>query len=219
MLLHALSVQMHLQHQLCQRSNECIYGHALFYSYNASWCCVHASNLLHIGCAIGQLEQMALLTLLCLQADRKWGDMPVRGSMDSDASSGCSTPREAVHRRSSLFSTSTNSRPGGSIRSDRQPGGGARDDIKKAKRKSAEIARDGNDPVTSQHKSAETAQDGNMPPNGQRKSAETARPGQEISSLAHRSRSVGDAIAAFAVGRSRSSTLRAPQGNSVGSCP
>ena len=42
------------------------------FSYNASWCCVHASNLLHIGCAIGQLEQMALLTLLCLQADRNW---------------------------------------------------------------------------------------------------------------------------------------------------
>ncbi len=127
--------------------------------------------------------------------------MPVRGSMDSDASSGDSIPREAVYRRSSLFSSSSNSRPGGLITSDRQPRGGARDDSKKAKRKSAEIARDG--------KSAEIARDGNDPVSSQRKSAETTRPGQEISSTAHRSRSVGDAIAAFAVGRSRSSTLRA----------
>ncbi|DBA82758.1 TPA: hypothetical protein ACH3X1_006987 [Trebouxia sp. C0004] len=125
-------------------------------------------------------------------ADRKWGDMLVRSSMDSGASSGDSTPREAVHRRSSLFSTSTNSRPGGLTRSDRQPGVGAHNDSKKLKRKSAEIVRDGNSPT-----------------NCQCKSAETARPGQEISSIAHRSRSMGDAIAAFAVGRSRSSTLRA----------
>ncbi|KAL0037387.1 hypothetical protein WJX79_005383 [Trebouxia sp. C0005] len=134
-------------------------------------------------------------------ADRKWGDMPVRGSMDSDASSGASSPREAVHRRSSLFSTSTNSKPGSLIRSIRQPGGNARDDSKKVKRKS--------DPINSQHNSVEIAEDGNSPPNDQRKSAETARPGQEISSIAHRSRSMGDSIAAFAVGRSRSSTLRA----------
>lgn len=208
MLLQALS---HLQHQICQRSDKCIYGHALCYSYKASRCCVHASNLLHIGCAIRQVEQKASLKLLCLQADRKRGDMPVRGSMDSDASSGDSTPREAVHRRSSLFSSSTNSRPGGLIRSDRQPGGGAHDDSKKGRHKSAEIARDSNDPFSSEHKSAEIAKDGNSPSNynGQRKSTETARPGQEISSIAHRSRSMGDAIAAFAVGRSRSSTLRA----------
>lgn len=98
---------------------------------------------------------------------------------------------------------------------DRQPGRGAHDASKKVKRKSAEIARDGksaeivrdgNDPVSS-HKSAEIAQDGNTPFNNQRKSAEIARPGQEISSLAHRSGSMGDAIAAF-VGKSRSSTLR-----------
>ena len=160
---------------------------------------------------------MALLKWLCLQADRKWGDMPVRGSNESNASSGYSTPHEAVHRRSSLFSTSTLSRPGGLIRSDRQPRGGACDDSKKVKRKSAEfarggksaeIARDGNGPVSRQCKSAEIAQDGYSPVHGQRKSAETARAGQEISAT-HRSRSVGDAIAAFAVGRSRSSTLRA----------
>ncbi len=158
---------------------------------------------------------MALLTLLCLQADSKWVDMPVRGSVDSDASSADSIPREAVYRRSSLFSTSANTRPGGLIRLDRQPGRGAHDASKKVKRKSAEIARDGksaeivrdgNDPVSS-HKSAEIAQDGNTPFNNQRKSAEIARPGQEISSLAHRSGSMGDAIAAF-VGKSRSSTLR-----------
>ncbi len=152
---------------------------------------------------------MALLKWLCLQAERKWNDMPVRGSMSSDASSGDSIPREAVHRGSSLFSTSTNSRPGGLIKLDRKPGGSAHDASKKVKRKSAEIARDGTDPVCSQRKSAEIAQDGYSLVNGQRKSGETASAGQEISSNAHRSRSVGDAIAAFAVGRSRSSTLRA----------
>ena len=206
MRLHALSVHTHLQHYLCQRSHKRMSWSCVVYSYNASRCSVHASSLSHIECTIRQLEQLLSLTLLCVQADRKWSDMPVRGSMDSDASSGYSTPSEAVHH-SSLFSTSTNSRPGGLIRSDRQPGGGAHTDSKRVKRKS-EIARDSNDPASSEHKSAEIAQDGNSPFKGQRKSAETARPGQEISSI-YRSRSVGDAIAAFVVARSRSSTLRA----------
>ena len=196
MLLHALPVHTHL-HGLCQRSDTSNLDHALCHSYNARNCFVHASVFSHIAYAIGQPEQMALLKWLCLQADCKWGDIPVRGSNESNASSGYSTPHEAVHRRSSLFSTSTLSRPGGLIRSDRQPRGGACDS-KEVKRKSAEfardgksaeMARDGNDLVSRQCKSAEIAQDGYSPVHGQCKSAETARDGQEISAT-HRSRSV-----------------------------
>lgn len=181
-------------HCLCTRAcsiasvkeaiNEC-HGHALFTAKMPV-------GVVFMHLVFCTLIAQLTLTLLCLQADGKWSDMPVRGSMDSDASSEYSTSREAVHHSSSLFSTSTDTRPGGLIRSDRQPGGGAHNDSKRVKHRSAEIARDSNDPASSEHKSAETAQDG----------------GQEISST-HRSHSLGDAIAAFVVGRSRSSTLRA----------
>ena len=78
--------------------------------------------------------------LVLLQAERRLSDMPRRGSVDSDVSSGGSTPRLSVHYKSSLFSRSFFSKSAELSDRPQMDTQHASDVSKEGKRKSAEFA-------------------------------------------------------------------------------